>query len=169
MIKLNENHYTQIQNNLLHALIRCSDVSPGVLQTVLLICRLTLGFHVFHTTNLSYGQMTWFTGFSRRNQIRYVQRALELNLINRFDARGESEKGNPKYCYSLVLDMLTWETVWRTPGGLIKVKSRKKAKKKGGVRTDTKVVSELTPVSSVRTDTRFLGNLFKDPFKFGKK
>jgi len=165
---MNENHYTQIQNNLLHALMRCGDVSPGVLQTVLLICRLTLGFHVFHTTNLSYGQMTWFTGFSRRNQRRYVKRALELNMISRFDTRGESEKSKiPKYCYSLILDpALTWGTSWRTPGGVVRVKSRKK---KGGVRTDTIKRSKLTPVNGVRTDTRLLGNLFKDPFKFGKK
>lgn len=165
---MNENHYTQIQNNLLHALMRCGDVSPGVLQTVLLICRLTLGFHVFHTTNLSYGQMTRFTGFYRPNQIRYVKRALELNMISRFDTRGESEKSKtPKYCYSLNLDpALTWGTSWRTPGGVVRVKSRKK---KSGIRPDTNMVSKLIPVNSIRPDTRLLSNLLKDPFKFGKK
>ncbi|MBA7541428.1 hypothetical protein ES705_33741 [subsurface metagenome] len=165
---MEKNHYTQIQNNLLHALMRCGDVSPGILQTVLLICRLTLGFHVFHTTKLSYGQMTWFTGFSRRNQRRYVRKALELNMITRFDTRGESETSKrPQYCYSLNLDpSLTWGTSWRTPGGVVRAKSRKK---KGGVRTDPIVGSELTPVGGVRTDPRLLGNLFENPFKFGKK
>lgn len=169
---MNENHYTQIQNNLLHALMRCGDVNPGVLQTVLLICRLTLGFHVFHTTNLSYGQMTWFTGFSRRNQRRYVKRALELNMISRFDTRGESETSKrPQYCYSLNLDpALTWGTSWRTPGEVVKVKPKSFIHKgKGGVRTDPIKGSKLTPIGGVRTDPNLLGNLFENPFKFGKK
>lgn len=167
---MNENHYTQVQNILLHALIRVRKLTAGDIQTALLICRLTLGFHVVYTTRLSYGQMTWFTGFDRRYQIRCIQRLLEFNIVNRFDTRGESEKNKkPNYCYSLNLDSLTWNVSWGTPDGILRVKSAKKTKKRGGVYQNTNLVSNRTPIGSVLTDTKLLSNLIKNPFKFGKK
>lgn len=154
--------YTKIENYLIHALCRVR-VSPGILQTVLAICRLTIGFHL-ESRHLRYEQIARITGFSRQNQFHYVKQALKFNMIARFNARSELDLGKkPQYVYSLNLDPLTWNAVMRFPDRHFNPKRLKQRcsqnKLQDVVRTDYKDV--------VRIDYKILTNLLKNPWNTG--
>jgi len=99
--------YTKIENYFLHGLARAK-IKSTVLQTVLAIFRATIGYHLTERV-LSYEQITRWTGFDRRGQIRYVQGALKKNLISRY------QLNTNKFVYEVNLDPLTWKVPLRLP------------------------------------------------------
>jgi len=117
----NSNTYTKVQNHLIHALCQVKGreffkrkkatqgISLGALQTILALCRLTIGFHL-DERRLSIEQITRITGFSRGVQYEHLKRALKLNMITRYDSRAESEIGKrPRYVYSVNFEDSTWK------------------------------------------------------------
>jgi len=100
--------YTRLPNSVLQVL--CSlKIRPEVLRTIFAIFRLTFGWGTPERV-LSYGQITLMTGLALRNQWRAVKEALKLNLIKRYNLRGESESNlKPIYVYSFNLQPKTWK------------------------------------------------------------
>lgn len=154
--------YTKVENYLIHALCRVR-VSPGILQTVLAICRLTIGFHL-ESRHLTYEQITRITGFQRRNQFRYVQRALKFNMITRFNAHSELDLGKkPQYVYSLNLDPLTWNVPMRFPSRHFNPQTLKQDVAQIGNKTLPKQATK----DVAQIGNKILGNLLKDPWHSG--
>jgi len=166
--------YTKVENYLIHALCRVQGtqktknarpgISLGILQTVLAVCRLTIGFHI-PSRALTYEQISRITGFTREKQGHYLRQALKLNMITRFDSRGESEIGRrPSYHYGVNLDPLTWDVPMRFP-----------IRHFGGVRKERKFETnrglKLRPIKDSKVETliglNILGDTLKDPFRFG--
>lgn len=166
--------YTKVENYLIHALCRVQGtqktknarpgISLGILQTVLAVCRLTVGFHI-PTRALTYEQISRITGFTREKQGVYVRQALKLNMIARFDSRGESEIGRrPSYHYAVNFDPLTWDVPMRFP-----IRHFGAVKKKEKVETNKGLKLRPIKVSKVETNKglNILGNVLKEPWRFG--
>lgn len=154
--------YTKVENYLIHALCRVR-ISPSILQTVLAICRLTIGFHL-ESRHLTYEQITRITGFFRHHQFRYVKQALKFNMIIRFNARSELDLGKkPQYVYSLNLDPLTWNVPMRFPDRHFNPQSLKQDVTHAGNKMLPKqVTKDVTQVGN-----KILENLLKNPWHSG--
>jgi len=154
--------YTKVENYLIHALCRVR-VSPGVLQTVLAICRLTIGFHL-ESRHLRYEQITRITGFSRQHQFHYVKQALKFNMIERFNARSELDLGKkPQYVYSLNLDPLTWNVPMRFPDRHFNPQSLKQRCSPSRLQD----VAQTGYKDVAQTGYKILGKLLKNPWDSG--
>ncbi|MBA7544849.1 hypothetical protein ES705_37210 [subsurface metagenome] len=171
---MEEATYTKVENYLIHALCRVggtqkkknarTGISLGILQTVLAICRLTVGFHI-PTRALTYEQISRITGFTREKQGVYMRQALKLNMITRFDSRGESEIGRrPSYHYAVNFDPLTWDVPMRFP-----IRHFGAVKKEAKVETNKGLKLRPIKVSKVETikGLNILGNVLKEPWRFG--
>lgn len=174
----NTSTYTKVENYLIHALCRVNGtrkrkkqkkkrerqgVSLGILQTVLAVCRLTIGFHI-PERRLTTEQITRITGFTRYRQHEHLKRALKLNMISRYNSLGESEIGKkPRHVYSVNLDPLTWLVATRHPTRHFGFETKKK---------DVPVIgNKMFPLSGTK-DVPVIGNnilkkLLKDPFRYG--
>lgn len=160
---MKQNTYTKIENYLTHGLCRAK-IKIGVLQTVLATCRLTIGFHLTERI-ISYGQLSRFTGFSRGYQAKCVKKALEGNMITRYNIRGLSEVNKqPKYSYSVNLDPLTWNVPMRFPKQQVGNKRKGKALSPNK-ETDCLLMKRQSTVALL--NDRFLGNALKEPWRFG--
>lgn len=159
---MEEATYTKVENYLIHALCRVK-VKPAVLQTVLALCRLTIGFHISERI-ISYGQFSRFTGFDRGYQARCVKKALEGNMITRYNIRGQVEANKTaKYCYSLNLDPLTWNVPMRLPAKHFGVERKKKTLPiEATGRRLQKQQSNVALLNNVVLD-----NALKEPWRFG--
>jgi len=101
--------WTKIEHFFLHALMRAK-IRCTILQTVMTIFRLTIGFHCLEKV-LSYRDISFITGFDRLDQREYVKEALKQNLI------GRSLIGTRKkhYQYFINFDVATWKCGLRIP------------------------------------------------------
>ena len=171
---MEQNTYTKIENYLIHALSRTQGtqktknarpgMSLGIIQTILAVCRLTIGFHI-PSRALTYEQISRITGFTREKQGYYLRQALKLNIITRFDSRGESEIGKrPSYHYAINFDALTWDVPMRFP-----IRHFGAVKKEERVETNKGL--KLRPIKDSKVETliglNILGNVLKDPFRLG--
>lgn len=169
----NSNTYTKVENYLIHALARVNGtqkrkkarpgVNVGVLQTVLAVCRLTIGFHLTER-RLTTEQVSRITGFTRKRQHEHLKRALKLNMISRYDSRGESEiHKKPRYVYSVNLDPLTWQVAMRFPTRHFGVETKKKDVPNKG--------DKMSPIKGTKDvpnkGDKILAKLLKDPFGYG--
>lgn len=101
--------WTKIEHSFLHALMRAK-IRCSVLQTVMTIFRLTIGFHCEEKA-LSYKDVSFITGFERLDQREYIKEALKQNLIKRFRIGTR----RPTYVYSVNFDVATWKCGLRIP------------------------------------------------------
>lgn len=175
----NLNTYTKVENYLIHALCRVNGtkrkkkarktkktrqgVNLGILQTILAVCRLTIGFHI-PERRLTIEQITRITGFTRQRQCKYLKQALKLNMISRYDSRGESEiHKKSRYVYLVNLDPLTWLVAIRFPARHFGVETEKK-----DVPTKGYKMYPLKGTKDVPTKGyNILQKLLKDPFGNG--
>ena len=169
----NSNPYTKIENYLIHALCRVNGtekrkkarqgISVGILQTILAIHRLTIGFHLPERI-LTIEQITRITGFTRTRQCQLLKRALKLNMISRYNSRAVTEIGKkPRYVYSVNSDPLTWQINIRLPTRHFSVKVKEKDVSNKG--------HKMCPIKDTRCVSNkghnLLAKLFKDPFGYG--
>jgi len=169
----NSNTYTKVENYLIHAFCRVNGTEKrkkarqgmnlGILQTILAIYRLTVGFHITER-NLTIEQITRLTGFTRKRQGKYLKQALKLNMITRYDSRGECEiNKKPRYIYSLNFDPLSWYVNIRFPGRHFAVKSKKKDVPIKGDKMSPLKGTKDVPIKG----DNILAKLLKDPFGYG--
>jgi len=168
----NSSTYTKVQNYLIHALCRVSGtekrkkarqgVSVGVLQTVLAIYRLTIGFHIEERA-LTIEQITRITGFRENRQGEHIRRALKLNMIHRYNSRAVTEiRKKPKYVYSVNSDPLTWLINIRFPAQHFSIKVKEKEHPNKGVKSTPIKGSKEHPNKGVN----IFAKLLKDPFGY---
>jgi len=101
--------WTKIEHSFLHALMRAK-IRCSVLQTVMTIFRLTIGFHCDQKV-LSYKDISFITGFDRLDQRNYIKIALKQNLI----FRRVIGTRRLRYQYSINFDVATWKCNLRIP------------------------------------------------------
>jgi len=99
--------YTRLPNSVLQVLCFIN-LRPEVLRTFFAIYRLTFGWGIPERV-LSYGQISLITGLLPRNQWRAVKKALELNLIKRYNIRVDEPNLRPIYAYNLNLNAKSWK------------------------------------------------------------
>lgn len=105
--------YTRLPNSVLQVLCFVV-IRPEILRTCFAIFRLTFGWGTPERV-LSYGYISLMTGLSMFHQWRAIKEALELNLIKRYNLRGESEANlKPIYVYSFNLEPKTWKIPIKT-------------------------------------------------------
>lgn len=142
-----ENGYTAIANEILEALARI-DI-PGEARRVLdVIMRKTYGFNKKEDV-ISYSQLAYFTGLSRRNAIRAVQSLVLMNLI--------SVKKDTTNSYSINKDFETWKPVSKKTLGVVSKSTL------SSVKTDQKLVSRLTHTKETITKESITKEIIKQP------
>jgi len=153
-----QDYYTKVQNYFLHALCRVF-VKTGVMQTVLAIFRLTIGFHLTQRA-LTYEQMTRFTGYSRGYQGKLTREAIRLNMLECYVLDPKTRK----YLYCVNLDPLTWKAPIRFPARHFAPGRKRKV----SPTVDTGCVLRRTQEVSPTVDTPLLQEVLKEPWRYGK-
>ena len=153
-----QDYYTKVQNYFLHALCRVS-VKIGVMQTVLAIFRLTVGFHLTQRA-LTYEQMTRFTGYSCRYQGKLVKEAIRLNMIECYVLDTKLRK----FTYGPNFDPLTWKAPIRFPARHFAPGHKRKV----GPTVDRGSVLRRTEEVGPTVDPLTLQEVLKEPWRYGK-